>query len=261
MLPLDQVTLAASRSGDTAERQQIRRLAQEFEAMLLTQMLRGMRRAMLDDHEQESGLGSGTLIDTSDVELGLALSRGGGFGLTDALLDAFERQVAPRDGGGSSPAATADVAGGNYPLPPAVPEQMPLEPLRPPIDLGTHAASLMPISSTFGWRRDPVTGAGRFHTGVDIAVAYGTEVRAAAAGRVAFSGVQNGYGNTVIIDHGGSRQTRYAHLSEQSVQQGDVVTEGQVIGRAGNSGRSTGPHLHFELLVDGKPVDPMIGDE
>ena len=116
---------------------------------------------------------------------------------------------------------------------------------------------LAPITSQFGWRQDPINGSARFHKGLDIAVAYGADVKAAAPGRVSFSGVQNGYGNTVVIDHEGGRQTRYAHLSEQLVRVGDVVAEGQLVGKSGNSGRATGPHLHFELLVNGQPVDPF----
>ena len=92
-------------------------------------------------------------------------------------------------------------------------------------------------------------------------MAYGQDVKAAADGVVSFSGVQNGYGQTVVIDHDGGRQTRYAHLSQEFVRAGDVVAEGQVLGKSGNSGRTTGPHLHFEMLVNGRPVDPAIADE
>jgi murein DD-endopeptidase MepM/ murein hydrolase activator NlpD len=73
--------------------------------------------------------------------------------------------------------------------------------------------------------------------------------------------VQHGYGHTVVIDHGDGRQTRYAHLSEPLVQAGESVTEGQVVGKSGNSGRSTGPHLHFEMLVNGRAVDPLHGGQ
>jgi murein DD-endopeptidase MepM/ murein hydrolase activator NlpD len=116
------------------------------------------------------------------------------------------------------------------------------------------------VSSKFGWRQDPLTGQATFHHGVDIAVAYGHDVRAAADGVVSFAGVQNGYGNTVVIDHEGGRQTRYAHLSQELVRAGDVVSEGQVLGKSGNSGRTTGPHLHFEMLVNGRPVDPVAAE-
>lgn len=74
-----------------------------------------------------------------------------------------------------------------------------------------------------------------------------------------YAGSQPGYGQTVVVDHGGGRQTRYAHLAEPLVRAGERVTEGQVVGKSGNSGRSTGPHLHFEMLVNGQAVDPLKG--
>jgi murein DD-endopeptidase MepM/ murein hydrolase activator NlpD len=117
-----------------------------------------------------------------------------------------------------------------------------------------------PVSSKFGWRRDPLTGEATFHNGVDIAVAYGRDVKAAAGGVVSFAGVQHGYGNTLVIDHEDGRQTRYAHLSQELVRVGDVVREGQIVAKSGNSGRSTGPHLHFEMLVNGRPVDPVTAE-
>jgi murein DD-endopeptidase MepM/ murein hydrolase activator NlpD len=232
------------------QRQEIRRLAQEFEALLMTQTLRGMRQALLDEDEQESGLGASTLFDTNDVELARVLSRAGGFGLADALLNAFERQVTPRGA----------VSGDAAQLPRVDGDSGPGTLVRPdPVGLSAGLTDAAPVSSAFGWRTDPFTGSARFHKGVDIAVAYGTEVRAAAQGRVTFSGAQNGYGNTVVIDHGGGRQTRYAHLADAAVLEGQLVNEGQVLGRSGSSGRTTGPHLHFEVLLNGKPVDPAWG--
>jgi murein DD-endopeptidase MepM/ murein hydrolase activator NlpD len=114
------------------------------------------------------------------------------------------------------------------------------------------------VTSKFGWRRDPFTGAATFHKGVDVAMAYGTEVKAAAAGRVVFAGERGGYGNMVIVEHAGGQQTRYAHLSAGAVQTGDTVDAGQVIGRVGSTGRSTGAHLHFEVLDHGQAVDPKV---
>jgi murein DD-endopeptidase MepM/ murein hydrolase activator NlpD len=223
-----------------ADRAQIKALAQQFEAMLMTQMLREMRKSMIGEEEDEpQGLGADTMTDNADIELGLALSRGGGLGLTDALLGAFERQIDATKTGASERAIVASPAVTGRPG--AVLEGI---------------TSPAPVSSDFGWRRDPITGESRFHQGVDIAVAYGHDVKSAADGVVAFAGVQNGYGNTVVVNHDGGRQTRYAHLSEQLVRVGEVVTEGQLVGRSGNSGRSTGPHLHFEMLVGGQPVDP-----
>jgi murein DD-endopeptidase MepM/ murein hydrolase activator NlpD len=103
------------------------------------------------------------------------------------------------------------------------------------------------ISSGYGWRRDPFTGAPQFHKGIDVAQRYGSDVQAAAAGRVVFAGNQGAYGTTVIVDHGGQK-TRYAHLSAADVKAGDQVDSGQVIGKVGASGRATGAHLHFEVM-------------
>jgi murein DD-endopeptidase MepM/ murein hydrolase activator NlpD len=243
-----------STDSSQPDRQEVRRLAEQFEAMLLTQMLREMRRSMLDEDENEqNGLGAGPLTDIGNQEFGNALSRSGGLGLTDALLGAFERAAAGRTGqaGPAGPAGQvgqAGQAGGADLLPSGT------LPAAFPTILPTTGAA--PISSRFGWRQDPITGESTFHKGIDIAVAYGHEVTAAADGTVSFAGTQGGYGQTVIVDHADGRQTRYAHLSEQLVKAGDRVAEGQVLARSGNSGRSTGPHLHFEMLVAGQPVDP-----
>lgn len=220
--------------------------------MLMTQMLREMRRSMLDEDEEPKGLGGQTLTDTMDVELGKALSKSGGLGLADVLLRAWQKQFGDSASEGALPnvvAAAAAAAAGADDTPGALGATPVL--LNP-----SEITDMAPISSAFGWRQDPLNGTAKFHKGLDIAVAYGADVKAAAPGRVSFSGVQNGYGNTVVIDHANGRQTRYAHLSEQSVRVGDVVTEGQVVGKSGSSGRATGPHLHFELLVNGEPVNP-----
>ena len=113
------------------------------------------------------------------------------------------------------------------------------------------------LTSQFGPRVHPIFGTQRLHAGVDWAVPTGTPVRAAAAGRVVHAGDRGGYGRTVIIDHGGSLATLYAHLSVVSVGNGQNVERGQVIGAVGSTGFSTGPHLHFEVRVAGNPVDPL----
>jgi murein DD-endopeptidase MepM/ murein hydrolase activator NlpD len=113
------------------------------------------------------------------------------------------------------------------------------------------------VSSAYGWRPDPFNGASKFHSGIDVAQAYGQDVRAAAGGRVAFAGDRGSYGTTIIVEHPGGRRTLYAHLSATDVRAGDSVDSGQVIGKSGNSGHSTGPHLHFEVLDEGRPVDPV----
>lgn len=114
------------------------------------------------------------------------------------------------------------------------------------------------LTSTFGTRIHPVLGTSRMHDGVDFAAPAGAPIRAAANGAVVFAGPRGGYGNTVIIDHGNSMATLYAHQSVIHVVQGAVVTAGEVIGAVGSTGLSTGPHLHFEARVTGAPVNPLL---
>jgi murein DD-endopeptidase MepM/ murein hydrolase activator NlpD len=108
-----------------------------------------------------------------------------------------------------------------------------------------------PVTSSFGWRW------GRMHEGIDIGVAYGTAIHAAAAGTVIYCGWESGYGNFVVLDHGGGVATAYGHQSAIAVTCGQQVSQGEVIGYVGSTGHSTGPHLHFEVRVNGDPVDPM----
>ena len=112
------------------------------------------------------------------------------------------------------------------------------------------------LTSPFGYRVDPFLGRLALHPGVDLAEAYGAEIRAAGAGRVVHAGLAGGYGIMVEIDHGNGLATRYAHMSEAMVEEGQEVDKGAVLGRLGSTGRSTGPHLHYEVRVDGEPVDP-----
>ena len=121
------------------------------------------------------------------------------------------------------------------------------------------------ITSPFGWRRHPIFGSRRFHTGVDISTSYGTPIKASNDGKVIFSGWYGGYGKVVIIDHGnmnvGSHKgkrfsTLYAHMSSTAVGNGSNVRKGQIVGYEGTTGYSTGPHLHFEVRINGKPNNP-----
>ena len=107
-----------------------------------------------------------------------------------------------------------------------------------------------PVTSGFGYRW------GRLHAGIDQGVGTGTPIRAAKAGTVIFSGSMSGYGNVVIIDHGGGFSTLYAHQSRIASSEGQRVSQGQTIGYVGSTGRSTGPHLHFETRVNGSAQNP-----
>jgi murein DD-endopeptidase MepM/ murein hydrolase activator NlpD len=109
-----------------------------------------------------------------------------------------------------------------------------------------------PVTSGFGMRW------GQMHEGIDIAVPVGTPVRASAAGRVIYAGWTSGYGNLVVIDHGNGLATAYAHNSTLLVRQAELVAQGQVISLSGSTGHSTGPHVHFEVRLNGAPVDPLL---
>lgn len=113
-----------------------------------------------------------------------------------------------------------------------------------------------PITSEFGWRIHPIFGTARFHSGLDIGGDYGMPIYAAASGTVIYAGWISGYGNAVIIDHGGGVTTLYGHNDSLNVSEGENVAQGQVIAMCGSTGNSTGPHCHFEVRENGEPVSP-----
>jgi murein DD-endopeptidase MepM/ murein hydrolase activator NlpD len=114
------------------------------------------------------------------------------------------------------------------------------------------------LEGGFGGRRNPFGGGSfEFHSGQDIDAAHGDPVVSGASGRIAFVGWQNGYGQLIVIDHGGGLTTRYGHLSHTDVVVAQSVARGQFIGRVGSTGRSTGPHLHYEVRINDEPVNPL----
>jgi murein DD-endopeptidase MepM/ murein hydrolase activator NlpD len=261
---------AGGAPANDADRQRIVEAAQQFEAMFLLQMLKQMRQSMLSEEDQAPGLGAGTMLDTIDAELSkyLAGQRGG---LTPMLVDvmtkargnaaaagvstslespsmAIPARIAPEAAAAMLPARSAAAAWPSGPAPATAAAMVPGGNPYP----GT-------VTSGFGWRKDPFTGASRFHAGVDIRASYGRDVESVGPGRVVSAGVQGGYGKSVVIEHAPGLRTRYAHLSSIDVAVGDAVGEGAVIGKVGQSGRATGPHLHFEVLKNGRAVNPKAG--
>jgi murein DD-endopeptidase MepM/ murein hydrolase activator NlpD len=113
------------------------------------------------------------------------------------------------------------------------------------------------VTSRFGWRTNPFTGKREFHKGLDVAGPVGTPIVAPARGRIISCGRDGSYGLSIKVDHGSGLITRYAHLHKSKVKLGQTVSRGDVIAYLGNSGRSTGPHLHYEVQLGGVPVDPM----
>jgi murein DD-endopeptidase MepM/ murein hydrolase activator NlpD len=263
------VTGDATATSD-ADRARIAQAAKQFESMFLLQMLKQMRQSMLSDENEEPGFGAGTMFETIDAKLSeyLAGQRGG---LAPTLIDAMTKASAPTGGPGvpgavstlgtlAAPALPVNQPAAALPLPAgrgAAPGQVKGTTGRPMVS-GTQA-SAADVTSSFGWRKDPFSGAAKFHSGVDIRAAYGREVMTAGAGRVVSAGVQGGYGQSVVIEHAPGLRTRYAHLSSIDVTPGQVLDGGSVVGKVGQSGRATGPHLHFEVLANGKAVNPEAG--
>jgi murein DD-endopeptidase MepM/ murein hydrolase activator NlpD len=250
---------ASSTSSPTGV--QLARLANEFESMLLTQMLREMRKSgsWADESEEKSGLGAESLFEMIDVELASHLSKAQGLGLEKSLV----RQVTGGKQGADAAGETGNTLPANLPssLPSSLPGEVSMDPtseLPMPTtpDSGADPLAGRVTTSAFGWRRDPFSGAEKYHRGVDLRAAYGEAIGAAGPGRVVFAGEQRGYGQTVVVEHAGGVQTRYAHLSSLLTETGAKVEAGQAVGRAGRSGRATGTHLHFEVTKDGHPVNP-----
>jgi len=113
------------------------------------------------------------------------------------------------------------------------------------------------LTSSFGYRTSPFTGRREMHKGIDVATRTGTPIIAPADGIVVFSGREGGFGNMLLIDHGYGIMTRYGHCASLEVKKGDKVKRGDVVAKVGNTGRSTGPHLHYEVAVNGVAVNPM----
>ncbi len=232
-----------TRTGDASAPPPARQAATQLEAFFLRQFLAEAR--------PESGLMGGgfageTFRDMLDSALADAMASAGGLGLSAT----FEASL------GGDPAGVA--------APPAFHLAASLRSDGPPADTfpAPGADLVRPVagrySSRFGTRVDPVHGTRTMHQGLDIAAREGTPVVAALAGTVERAGSAGTYGNLVVLRHDDGSETRYAHLSAISVRVGERVGAGAPIGAVGSTGRSTGPHLHFEVRRDGRPVDPWV---
>ncbi|MCL4811326.1 MAG: peptidoglycan DD-metalloendopeptidase family protein [Vicinamibacteraceae bacterium] len=263
---------AADAGAGAAERERARQVALEFEALLLSQMFKQMRQSLLDEQEQDEGLGASTLFDTLDVELSRHLAAQGGIGLARMVEEGLRRTGlvgaeaigsaeapvgAPTAGSVARPFVTTPGSAVPSVVAPASTSAAPAATAAPATDDVTlHLPFEARTSSAYGWRSDPFHGKSRFHSGIDLAAAYGREVPVAAAGRVTFAGERGAYGQLVVVEHANGVETRYAHLSGIEVTAGQQLALGDVVGRVGQSGRATGPHLHFEVLLNGERVDP-----
>ena len=237
------------------DKAQIKTLAEQFESTMVSQMLKGLQTSMFDNEENgEASSSVGPLADALFNELSLAITRAGGLGVANAMIGPLTAQTAAAAPDMTATAmATASAAG--------VPASAGVRAIEPALQPLTSPAIPLPgrVSSAYGMRKDPINGDMKMHKGTDIPMPYGADVRTAGAGTVVSVADVKGYGLQVEIDHGDGVTTRYAHLSSAAVHPGDTVARGQVIAAAGNSGRSTGAHLHFEVLAQGRAIDPQGG--
>jgi murein DD-endopeptidase MepM/ murein hydrolase activator NlpD len=213
----------------------LRKACEDFEAVFTYQLLRGMRRTVEKSGLFHGGVGEEVYESMLDQELSKSMATANRGGLADLLYD----QLLPRAGAGGSR------SGG---LPRDTPGPPSTNHLSPPVE-GR-------VSSEFGWRVHPILGQKRFHRGIDIAAEEGSVIRAAMPGTVAASEYREGYGNLVVIEHTGGYSTLYAHNRENLVREGDRLDAGDPVGLVGSTGRSTGPHLHFEITRHGRNLDP-----
>jgi murein DD-endopeptidase MepM/ murein hydrolase activator NlpD len=234
----------------------LKKVAQEFEAVFIAQLLKIMRETIEESGmEGSGGFGKSIYTDLFDQEVALSMASRGALGIGDIIY---------RNLTGNGAAADQDLAStAQSGWKTSRPESENLNTLSPS-DAADSAREISipflpvnaPVSSNFGMRNDPFTGKQRFHKGIDIAAPAGTPVAAALPGKVISAGYERGYGNTVLVEHDGGLQTRYGHLASINVKAGDTVTSENVIGRVGSTGRSTGAHLHFEVIRMGTQVDP-----
>jgi murein DD-endopeptidase MepM/ murein hydrolase activator NlpD len=181
-----------------------------------------------------SGIAGSTFHDMLNEALADSMAKAGGVGLADQIA----AQLFDLPANGAAPARSAAGALARY--------------------HGAGALSVRPVEGDVTWQIGDRVMNGRHqdHKGVDMVAPAGTPIRAAGEGRVIRAEAATGYGNLVVIDHGGGLETRYAHLSRIDVRPGDVVPAGVVLGAAGETGNARNPHLHFEVRRDGVPVDP-----
>ncbi len=234
----------ATGAADSPER--LRAVAKEFEALFLNYMLKVMRETIDDSGLTEKGAGASVYTELFDQEVSRSLAARGALGISDLLIQKLSGQSSAARPDAGQDSTLRPAAAGVSSLPAGTGEEIP--DFRMPVQAR--------VSSAYGLRRDPFTRQASIHRGLDIAAPEGMEVHVACAGVVVSAGYEKGYGNTVVVQHPGGFETRYAHLQALKVNVGDQVQASGIIGTVGNTGRSTGPHLHFEVIRNGNQVDP-----
>lgn len=233
-----------------------RQTAMEFESLLLTQLTAAIN-PVADESEDSlfSSTGADMYKQMFSEQIAKIMANNGGIGIADTILRQLQEKAAAKSSAMERAIQTAKSIQQETAEIPAFKINAMTESEEMPV--GWQAPVRGRITSDFGARVDPINGQHRAHHGIDIAAPRGTPIGAAAAGTVVFAGRRGGYGNTVIIEQVDGRQSLYAHADQLLVNVGDTVDAGQTIATVGSTGRSTGPHLHFEVRENGQPIDPM----
>ena len=242
---------AAQTASGEKQKYELKKVSQEFEAIFIAQLLKVMRQTIEESGLTEGGFGKSIYTELFDQEVSLSIARRGALGISDLLY----RSLVEKNLDSTAPAGTLVP---DAPVPSVTPAGPAQSEAGTEIDISDLQLPVpATVSSAFGLRRDPFSGLARFHKGIDLAAPEGVKVAAALPGKVISAGYERGYGRTVLLQHSGGLQTRYAHLGSIGVKAGDVIASEETLGTVGNTGRSTGPHLHFEVIRMGEPVNPL----
>jgi murein DD-endopeptidase MepM/ murein hydrolase activator NlpD len=233
-----------------ANQEQLKDATQQFEGLFLGYLLKVMRSTIEVDKDDTSSLGKDIYTEMFDHEIALNIAKVRSLGIGEMMYRQLAGEVEQSSHSGNESdqrqpendgsATVLSSPPDNTAEPPRGQESKPVErPFAIPLD-GV-------LTSTYGMRQHPLTRERQFHQGLDIAAPIGTPFRAARSGTVVFSGSLGGYGNAIVLEHGDGYRTLYGHAAKLLVSPGENVEAEQVIGIVGNTGKSTGPHLHFEL--------------
>lgn len=237
-----------------------RQTATQFEGMFLTQLTAALNPKSDDEEDNVfSSTGGDMYKQMFSEQVAKIMADNGGIGLADTIMRHLQEKASARTETMERAAAVVQAVKQETAAAPKT--TMPSEVLRAEIRQTGEPALQLPlqgrITSEFGLRNDPINGRQRQHHGVDIAAPVGTPIGAAAAGTVVFAGRRGGYGNTIIVEQADGKQTLYGHADQLLAKVGDQIAIGQTIATVGSTGRSTGPHLHFEVRENGQPINPL----
>ncbi len=238
-----------SKLSPEEKREKLKEIAGQFEEIFVETLLKTVRETekIIKKDEDSFGLNLGFYREMQDYYLSQSIVANGGLGLQDLIVEQLLDKLDMTQNTDNKLKEKKEL-------------------IKPSNDLKTelnfNLNFIKPVkgdvSSPFGWRIDPFTGKRAYHKGVDFRAPLGTPVRSAERGKVIFAGKKGGYGNLIIVEHRGGFRTYYAHLQEIDVKEGEDVERGQMIGKVGSTGRSTGPHLHFEVRRGDRVYNPLV---